>query len=62
MEGERHQGKEEREIEMNLVAMMKSTHTCIYDINISLIQTIIEKEMCTYAILCTVFVHIIFNK
>ena len=58
MKGEGGKGKEEREIDMKQVAMTKSTHTCIYDINISLIQMINEKEVHTYAILCIFFVYI----
>ena len=48
LKGEGAKGKEEREIDMKQVAMTKSTPTCIYDINISLIQMINEKEVHTY--------------
>ena len=61
LKGEDGKGKEEREIDMKQVAMTKSTHTCIYDINISLILMINEKEVLTYAILCIFFVYILYN-
>ena len=61
LKGEGAKGKEEREIDMKQVAMTKSTPTCIYDINISLIQMINEKEVHTYAILCIFFAYILYN-